>query len=455
MALTLGFAPTSAPSTSRVRQARVGVLLTFALMGMVLSTFLSRVPTIRDLLDVDASGLANLIIFGAVGALAGLLVTGWAAAKWGTRALLLWSSMVGMLGMLGEAFGPAEGSKVLFAAGFFLVSFSFAFTNVAMNTEAAEVERHMGKPVMSQFHAGFSVGMALGLALGAIMSHLGVPVQWHFTVVMLAITAVRISVAGMAAINGVPDPDAPPAALGGPFATAKAEYKNKRIVLIGVIVFAASMAEMTAAQWMALAVVDDFGKPESMGDLMYWTFVISMVTVRWLGAPIIGRLGRVVSLRTAAVSITIGVLLFAFTPVFWLVPVAALFWGVGCALGVPIAFSAAADEPKRAAAAVAAVASFSTVSGLLVPQAIGHLAGWVPLREAMLLVILAAATTFVLARAVRRDGKLFRSRRAMERSVGSAVLHSDEAATGVGVTGDWEPREPSVGRPRGDSTTRS
>jgi len=438
MVLQFGYAPTTSPTSARVRQARLGVLTTFATMGMILSTFLSRVPTIRDLLDVSASGLANLIIFGAFGALAGLMVTGWAAAKFGTRALLLWSSFGALFGMVGEAVGPAEGSKLLFAAGYFLVSFSFAFANVAMNAEAAEVERHIGRPVMSQFHAAFSVGMAFALALGAFASHLGVSVVWHFVTVTLLITAVRVAIVGVAAINGMPDTASAGASLGGPFATAKAEYKDKRIVLIGVIVFAASMAEMTAAQWMALAVVDDFGKPEAVGDLMYWSFVISMVTVRWLGAPIIGRLGRVVSLRVSAVSIAIGVVLFAFTPVFWAVPLAAVFWGMGCALGVPIGFSAAADDSRRAAAAVAAVASFSTVSGLMVPQAIGNLAEWVPLRNAMLLVLLATVTTFVLARAVRKDGSLFRSRRAMTRIVGAAILRSDEATSGAGMASDWE-----------------
>jgi len=438
MSLVFGFAPTTSPSAARVRQARFGVLATFAFLGMMLSTFLSRVPTIRDLLGVSASGLANLIIFGAVGALAGLLVTGWAAAKFGTRALLLWSSFGALLGTVGQAAGAVEGSKLVFAAGYFLVSFSFAFANVAMNTEAAEVQRRMGKPVMSQFHAGFSIGMAVALAVGAFVSHLGVSVLWHFTAVAALLTIVRVSIVGVSALNGAADPDKPPAGFGGPFATAKAEYKNKRVLLIGVIVFGASMAEMTAAQWMSLAVVDDFGKPEAIGDLMYWAFVISMVTVRWLGAPIIGRLGRVVSLRTAAVSIAFGVLIFALTPVFWLIPIAALFWGMGSALGVPIAFTAAADEPKRAAAAVAAVASFSTVSGLMVPQVIGNLAEWFPLRHAMLVVLLAAMTTFILARAVRSDGPLFRSRRATARQVGSAVLQSDEVAAGGSVSGFWE-----------------
>src|SRR5690606_3389840 len=152
-----------------------------------------------------------------------------------------------------------------------------------------------------------------------------------------------------AVINGMPDPDTAGASLGGPFATAKAEYKEKRVVLIGVIIFAASMTEMTAAQWMSLAVVDDFDRTESVGDLIYWAFVVAMVTVRWYGAAIIGRCGRVVALRVSAVSVVLGLVAFAFTPVFWAVPIAAVLWGIGAALGVPIAFSAAADDPKRAA----------------------------------------------------------------------------------------------------------
>lgn len=451
MVLTFGFAPTTSPTPARVKQARLGVFAIFAIMGMTMSTFLSRVPTIRDLLDVSASGLANLIIFGAFGALAGLMVTGWAAARFGTRVLLLWSSFGALIGMTAEAVGAVEGSKLLFAAGYFVVSFSFAFTNVAMNAEAAEVERHMGRPVMSQFHGAFSIGMALALALGAFVSHLGVSVVWHFVVVTAVLTVVRVAIVGMTALDGMPEPRQAGASFGGPFATAKKEYKNKRVVLIGIIVFAASMAEMTAAQWMSLAVVDDFSKPESVGDLMYWAFVISMVTVRWLGAPIISRLGRVVALRISAVSIATGVVIFALTPTFWLVPVAAMFWGMGCALGVPIGFTAAADVPKRAAASVAAVASFSTVSGLMVPQAIGNLAEWVPLRNAMLLVLLATVTTFVLARAVRKDGSLFRSRRAMERTVGSAVLYSDEATAGGGISGGWrgEPKPKRKANRRG------
>lgn len=422
MPFTYGLEPTTTPTPARVRTARWGVLGMFAIMGAMLSTFLSRVPSVRDLLDVSVSGLANLIIFGAFGALVGLMVTGWAAARLGTRALLFWSALAHLAAFSLVAYSTVASSGVVFAVGHFFVSFSFAFTNVAMNAEAAEVERRMGRAVMPQFHGAFSIGMAVALGLGALLSHAGVEPVWHFIGVAAVLTAIRVAIIPASAINGLPDEDAAAATLGGPFATARQEYTEKRVVLIGLIVFAASMTEMSAAQWMSLAVVDDFGMPEAMGDLMYWVFVVSMVTIRWFGAPIIARLGRVVSLRVSAVSVVSGLLLFAFTPVFWLVPVAAMLWGLGAALGVPIGFSAAADEPKRAAARVAAVASFSTVAGLMVPPLIGHLAEVVPLSTALLVVAAASTTSFMLARAVRKEGALFTSRRAQERTVGAARL---------------------------------
>ncbi|MFW7414605.1 MFS transporter [Demequina sp. SO4-18] len=438
MPFTFGHAPTTTPDATRVRAARFAVLGLFALMGAMLSTFLSRVPSIRDLLDVSVSGLANLIVFGAFGALAGLLVTGWSAAKFGTRALLWWSSFVHLGAFTLVAVSTLIASPPMFAIGHFLVSFSFAFTNVAMNAEAAEVERRMGRAVMPQFHAAFSVGMAAALALGAAVSHAGIPPLWHFIVVAAVLTAIRLAIIPAATMDGGPAPDTGEVSLGGPFATARAEYRDRRVVLIGVILFAASMTEMSAAQWMALAVVDDFDRPEAVGDLMYWVFVAAMVTVRWFGAPIIGRLGRVVALRASAVSVVCGLLLFAFTPVFWLVPVAAALWGVGAALGVPIGFSAAADEPGRAAARVAAVASFSTVAGLMVPPLIGYLGEAVDLSNALLVVALASTASFVLARAVRKDGGLFGSRTAALRRVGAGRLaagkEADEPAVAPGST---------------------
>lgn len=92
-----------------------------------------------------------------------------------------------------------------------------------------------------------------------------------------------------------------------------------------------------------------------------------------------------------------------------------ILWGLGAGLGVPIGFSAASDEPHRAAARVAAVSSFATIAGLVMPQIIGQLGELVELREALMVVSGAAVMSFLLARAVRAGGPLLRSHKSIAR----------------------------------------
>ncbi len=450
MVPTFGHAPTTQPTPARVRSAHRALIVMFALLGLLLTTFLSRIPTIRDLLHVSSGGLAALLLFGALGALAALMVAGWANARFGSRALLWWVSFAHLAALVSLGLSTWVGSPVFFAIANFFVSLAFALSNVPANAEAAEVERRVGRSIMPQFHAGFSVGMALGLALGIAASHWHVAPLWHFAVVAVVATVVRLAIIPIAVLDGTPDPRVASRSLGGPFATAGVEYRNRRVLLIGGIVFASAMAEMIASQWLSLSVVDDFGKREAMGDIIYWIFVASMFTVRMSGAGIIDRLGRVVTLRASAVLVVAGVTLFAFTPTFWAVPLAVVLWGAGAALNFPIGFSAAADDPRHAAARVAAVSSFSTTAGLIVPQIIGRMAEWIPLRHAMLLVAIGSVTSFVLARAVRSDRYIFRSRRAQERVVGSQFLRRGKAdpAALIDAAGEAIPMH------RGDKETR-
>lgn len=436
MVPTFGREPTTAPDLARVLTAKRALLVLFGILGMLMTTFLSRMPSLRDLLDVSPAGLANLLLFGSLGALVALLIAGWANARFGARALLWWTSFGYLAALSSVGLASALGSEVFFAAAYFMVSLTFALSNVPINAEAAEIERRVGRAIMPQFHAGFSVGMGIGLALGAVASHWRVAPAWHFAVVCLVATVVRLAMIPIAVIDGTPDPRVAGNSLGGPFATAGVEYRNRRVLLIGFVVFAAAMTEMIAATWLSLSVVDDFGKGEAVGDIIYWVFVAAMFSVRMGGASVIDRLGRVMTLRVSAVFVVAGVLIFGLTPTFWLVPLAVLLWGIGAALNYPIGFSAAADDPRHAAARVAAVSSFSTVAGLMVPQAIGRLADNIPLRHAMLLVLVGSVASFVLARSVRSENRIFRSRKAEAAQVGSATLHTPAASARVGDPAD-------------------
>ena len=82
---------------------------------------------------------------------------------------------------------------------------------------------------------------------------------------------------------------------------------------------------------------------------------------------------------------------------------------------------------------MAAVSSFATVAGLLMPQIIGHLGDVIELRKALTVACAAAVLSFVIARAVRTEGPLFRShgriqqRRALARPVSGPSAISPDA----------------------------
>ncbi|SEJ14966.1 MFS transporter [Demequina mangrovi] len=420
-------------AAARVTSAHRGVLAIQWILGFYMATVSSRLPTITELLGVTTGELARLMLFGALGALCAMLVTGWSVARFGTYALLGWSAFLHLVAISAVGVSTAWGSQVLFAAANFFVAFAFATANVCVNAEAAEVERAIGRAVMPQFHAGFSVGLASGLAVGAWLSHVGVAPVWHFSAVALMLTVLRLSVRRVAVLDGSPRPDDARPGLGGPFAAAREEYRDRRVVLIGLIVFTAAAVEGAAGQWTSLAVVQAFGQTEAVGDLFYWLFVVSMVTVRWWGAPIIARLGRVVTLRVSAVLVATGLTLFAFTPTLALVPLAMVLWGLGAALTVPIGFSAASDDPRHAAARVAAVSSFMTIAGLTMPQIIGHLGDVVQLRVALMVVVIGTVISFTLARAVRAEGPLFRSHRALARREDAVALGPEQGVAGAAV----------------------
>lgn len=383
---------------TRVAQARLGVLVVFIGIGMMLGTLLSRVPTVRDLLEVSPSQLATLLVIGFTGGLVAPLIVGAVVARYGMHRVFAVSA-VGMMGAVWALGVSAQaGSRVGYAAGLWVCSFFWAFVDAGANTEAANVERRVGKSIMPQFHAAFSVGMLGAIALGWVASVTGLAPVWHFGAGATVVGVSLLLASGPAVLDKGRALDVG----GSPFSHAREAFTDRRTLRIGLILFFAFLAEMAATDWVPLAIVDGFGQTEAVGIGFFAAFVAAMVGVRLVGHRFIDRWGRVTSLRACASLIAAGTLVFALSPVLWLLPLGLLLWGVGASLGFPLGMSAAADDPARAAARVGAVSAFATIAGLTMPQLIGHLGEVVPLRQALLVVVGGAAVMFALAGAVRK-----------------------------------------------------
>jgi len=181
---------------------------------------------------------------------------------------------------------------------------------------------------------------------------------------------------------------------------------DRRTLLIGVIVLGMAFAEGSANDWLALAMVDGHGVDNATGALVFGIFVTAMTVGRVGGVFLLDTFGRVPVLRVSAVLAGLGLLVVIFAPAPWLAGVGVVLWGLGSALGFPVGMSAAADDPRNAAARVSAVATIGYLAFLVGPPLIGFIGERVGLLNALLLVLSLVAVAGIVSPAARKPQQL-------------------------------------------------
>ncbi|PRZ05634.1 fucose permease [Isoptericola sp. CG 20/1183] len=400
-----GRAPRPTAPRPEVDLARWSLMAQFALFGVLGTSWMSRLPSIRSELGLSAGQLGSLLVVGGAGTLLAVLVTGAVVARFGSRRTLAAATAGNVAGFGVLALATATGSIPLFAVGACVNGMCGALTNIPINISAAGVERAVGRATLPHFHAAFSVGAALGALVGAGFAWSGAHVAVQLVVVTAAVTLVRallvVPATMLAPAHGRPATLGADARRGSGARAALAAWREPRTLLIGLVLLAASLSEGSAGTWLALAVVDGFAAREAVGAVAYGTFVASMTVVRFAGTGLIDRYGRVAVLRVSGLSALAGLLLFGLAPALVLAWVGVVLWGCGAALANPIAISAASDEPLHAAPRVSVATSFSTMSMLAAPPLLGLLADEVGVRSALLVICGAVVLSIAVAGQVR------------------------------------------------------
>ncbi|SDK33989.1 Fucose permease [Cryobacterium psychrotolerans] len=392
---------------------RNAVFVLFFVSGLSLATWFSRVPVIRDGLQLDTAQV-GLVIFGlSGGSVLGLLVAAWLLARFGARRAML-------LGMSVTAAGLAlvgVGSSLLPSAPFVfialaLVGLGMGSVDVMMNVEGAAAEREIGKTLMPLMHACFSLGTVVGALVGSGASFVGLSVFWH-----LSGTALLVLATTVAAVRFIPtradlgdDAVLPhPTGVAVPWRARLREnlavWKDSTVLLIGVIVFGMTFAEGSANDWLAIAAVDGHGFSNSAAAIVFGVFVTAMTLGRVLGGPVLDRFGRVPVLRACAALGIVGLLVFILAPTGWLVFVGAALWGLGASLGFPVGMSAAADGSKSAAARVSAVAMIGYFAFLVGPPVLGLLGEAVGILNALYVILALMVLAGIVAPAARESSR--------------------------------------------------
>ncbi|MEU2404220.1 MFS transporter [Streptomyces rubiginosohelvolus] len=392
------------------RRWRAALFLFMLATGVSMASWVARTPAVRDALEVS-TGAMGLVLFGlSIGSMAGVLASGGLVRRHGGRLVITVGAVLLVAGLLVIAGGAAlEVSGGVFG-GLALFGAGMGLAEVAFNIEGAAVERTVGRPVLPVLHGCFSLGTVVGALLGMGLTAVRFPVGWHLAAVALAVAA-----AGVWTVRAVPAGTGRESAVTGDAESRGggrargvrgqlAVWRDRRLVLIGLIVLAMAFAEGSANDWLPLLMVDGHGTGATAGSLTFMLFAVAMTTGRFTGGPLLVRYGPAAVVRASAVVAAVGVALVIFSDSALLAGAAVVLWGLGASLGFPVTISAAGEGagPGDASARVAAVSTAGYAAFLVGPPSLGFLADHVGLRNAMVVVLVLLGGAALITGALRR-----------------------------------------------------
>lgn len=385
-------------SVRTARTWRNAMFVVFAACGFALAAWVSRTPAVRDSLGASTGHMGWLIFAIAGGAIFGLLSAGPLIGRFGARPIIRTALVTAAAGLVVVAAGAAAASSAVVFAGLLVFGLGFGTTDVSMNVAGAANERALGRTVMPIFHAMYSIGTLTGAGLGVLAAHVGVPVGLHLTaaaLIMLAavVPAVRLVPTGVGQASGSQTT----------LTTAErlAVWRDPRTLLIGLMVLGMGFAEGAAEDWLPLATVDGYGVSETVGAALFGIFVVTMTIGRLCGVLLIDRFGRVTVLRASALVAAVGLMITIFGPSAGTAAVGIALWGLGTSLGLPVGMSAAADDPRTAAARVSAAATVGYAAFLFGPPVLALLGEHVGLLHAFVAVLALVVVAGLIAPAAR------------------------------------------------------
>jgi fucose permease len=360
-------------------RTRLAVSVLFFVNGAVLASWLPHIPAVKARLTSGDGELGLLLLAMAAGAVIALPTAGWLIGLAGSRLMSALAAAALCAAMPLPVLSP---SVPVLVASLGVLGACNGLLDVSMNAQAAEVERRAGRPIMSSFHALFSLGGVVGALLAGGAMWLGVSDLAHVAgAALAALAAVAAAVPRLVPTPPRPDHAGPTLAL-----------PSRGLLALGVLALLGLLAEGAMGDWSAVYLRDTLGASAAMAAVGFAAFSLAMAAGRLTGDALVGRLGprRVLRVFSAVAAAGLAGAVVVGHPVAGVVGCGLV--GLGIANIIPVIFSAAARvpgvEPGRALAAVATTGYLGFLAG---PPLIGIVAEGAGLAVGLGLVSAACA----------------------------------------------------------------
>jgi predicted MFS family arabinose efflux permease len=356
--------------SSDSRATRLATRLAFLVAGFGLACWAPLVPFAKQRLGIPDGGLGLLLLCLGAGSVTAMLGAGPLTARHGAKPVIMASgiAMAVIMPLLTLAGTPVSLGAVLLAFGAALGAM-----DVAMNIHAIEVERAAARPLMSGFHALFSIGGFAGAALMTGMLWLHVS-PLHGTLIGAALMLGAMMIARPRLLTTRDGHEGP-------------LFVRPRgvVLLLAVLAGITFLAEGAMLDWSALLIIGKGLVQPSQGGLGYILFAIAMTTGRLIGDRLTAWAGDRVTLIGGGLVAIAGFVLLLAGPV---APLAGfLLIGFGASNIVPVLFRlAGAQRSMPTSLAIGAITTTGYAGVLAGPAALGFVAQWTGLPTAFWLL---------------------------------------------------------------------
>ena len=369
-----------------IRRAVVGVLVAFGLNGLLVGIYGASLPGLRQRWEVDDRGIAVVLVVAGVVAVVTMQLGGRWSDRWGARLPTLAATPVMAVGLAILALAPSHPVGLVGAAVF---GAGNGCMDVCMNTLAVDVERRRGRPVMSRFHAFFSIGSAVGAGTSYVVARL-VSADRHVLVAIVTVIVLAL------AVLGVIWPSMPQSARVVHDDTGPRGPLPRATWLLGAMAICFGLTEGTGFDWSSIHTTDVTGVDPGTGALGLVFVSVFMVAIRLVGDHAVERFGH---RRVVGVGSGIAVVGYVFAAVATALPVVLVGWslvGLGVGMIAPQIYGTAGRLGGGRVMGV--VVGFGYTAFLSGPAIIGAVSHEVGIARAMLIPLATGVALVVMSR---------------------------------------------------------
>ncbi|MDB5183853.1 MAG: Membrane protein mosC [Candidatus Saccharibacteria bacterium] len=384
--------------TALVR-ARIAIFGIFALNGLLLALWAVHIPAVLEKTGTTHAILGILLLLLGGGAFVGMQLGGHLADRFGSRRMVIFYSLWLSILFIPIAFAT---NPILLGLALALYGFGNGGVDVSMNLQAAALEEKYGRPIMSAFHAMFSIGTFTGSVVGAFVLgiHVGIPT----TFILFGVLGVIITFACRPfLLHHVTKSE--DHIKGEDEAHIKSTFSKKiyaRILLLGSIAFLLMLSEGIANDWSALQIKERLNLSDSQAAFGFAAFAILMTTGRFGADWISNKFGALAVVRYGSLIAAIGMIFVLLSHTLWLTLLGWGFFGLGLSGCAPQLFSAAGKISRaKQGVIMSRVVGMGYIGLLAGPAIIGGATQFIPLTLAMILPL-----SFLLISAIAA-GKIF------------------------------------------------